>query len=131
LIAALALSINPFYLSNGLVLAAAAIAIVNNYIGMSILTYPSILICYLATLTFNEKFKIKLLFVLALVVYILYGFVFLPALYQAFNAQSKIAYYYLFPLFMFIFRTIGKLIYWVIGHSTITYLQLPFFMTGL
>ena len=105
LIFAFGLSINPYYFSNGLVLTAVVIAIVNNYINMTILTYPSIIICYLAALTFNEKHKIKILFIVVLALYIVFGFVVLPAIYSSLAIDSKIAYFYIFPLLIFIFTT--------------------------
>jgi len=54
LVIALTLTINPWKISNLLLpFTAIPITIANHYLGLSSLTYISILICYLGTMTFN------------------------------------------------------------------------------
>ena len=46
-------SITPWSFSTLLLGSAMIIAICNHYLNVTILTYPSIIICYLATMIFN------------------------------------------------------------------------------
>jgi hypothetical protein len=53
----------------------------------------------------------------------------LPAIYR--SLQTKIAYFYIFPILMFIIRNILSYCYWTIDHTASIFLQLPLFITGL
>lgn len=101
----------------------------NYFLGLSFFTYPSIVICYYAVLSFNERYKSKQLFVLALVFAIIYGLIVLPAIYR--SLQTKLAYFYIFPVLMFLLRSVLSYCYWVIDHTAVIFLQLPLFVTGL
>lgn len=122
-------SIEPWKSSNLLLLIAVPIIFANYFLGLSFFTYPSIVICYYAVLSFNERFKSKQLFVLALVFAIIYGLIVLPAIYR--SLQTKLAYFYIFPVLMFLLRSVLSYCYWVIDHSAVIFLQLPLFVTGL
>ena len=60
-----------------------------------------------------------------------WGFGLLPGLYSEFNTDAKEAFYYLFPLFMFLVRIMVYIFFYVIKYSELIFLQLPFFLTGL
>ena len=124
-------SISPWSHSNLLMICAMIITISNHYLNVRILTYPSIIICYLSTMIFNEEYKIKIIFILVLVIEMAYGFAFLPGLYNSFAADNKGAFYYVFPIFMFILRMMVSLLYWMIEHTSIIFLQIPLFIMGL
>ena len=122
-------SIAPWKSSNLLLLIAVPITFANYFLGLSFFTYPSIVICYYAVLSFNERFKAKQLFVMALVFAIIYGVIVLPAIYR--SLQTKVAYFYVFPVLMFLLRSVLSYCYWVIGHTAVIFLQLPLFLAGL
>ena len=109
----------------------AAIIIANNFSGTSILTYPSIFICYLAVVSFNEANKSKILFVFVLAFTLIYGLIVLPAIYNSLADDRKMAFYYVFPLLIFILRTINGICYWFINKTAVLFIQLPLFITGL
>ena len=127
----LMVSISPWSNSNLLMVCAMIITICNHYLNVRILTYPSIIICYLSTMIFNEEYKIKIIFILVLVIEMAYGFAFLPGLYNSFAENNKSAFYYVFPIFMFILRMMVSLLYWMIEHTSIIFLQIPMFILGL
>lgn len=122
-------SIEPWKSSNLLLLVALPVIFANYFLGLSFFTYPSIVICYYAVLSFNERFKSKQLFVLALVFAVIFGLIALPAIYR--SLQTKLAYFYVFPVLMFLLRSVLGYCYWVIGHTAVIFLQLPLFVTGL
>jgi hypothetical protein len=128
-IIALTASIEPWKISNLLLFCAIAITICNNYMGMNSLTYFQILACYISVLSFNEKHKIKILFIVVLGIILLTGFLILPKLYLGVNNQ--VLYYYIFPIFMFVLRSITQILYWITGYSANLYLQIPLFITGI
>ena len=131
LILSLTLTIQPFKSSTLIFpLASLPITIANHYMGMSSLTYIQILICYLAVLFFNQRHKIKILFILVIIFQVIAGFLVLPGLYQLLKSQTKV-YYYLFPLIMFVIRSLVQLLYWVLGYSEALFLQIPLFIIGL
>ena len=127
----LMVSISPWSNSNLLMVCAMIITICNHYLNVRILTYPSIIICYLSTMIFNEEYNIKIIFILVLVIEMTYGFAFLPGLYSSFAENNKSAFYYVFPIFMFILRMMVSLLYWMIEHTSIIFLQIPMFIMGL
>lgn len=110
-------------------LCAIPIAIVNNYLKTQLLTYPAILFCYGAILLFNEKYKIKILILIILVIQLVFGFLVIPSFYSIFGTKN--IFFYLFPLPMLLVRSFISLLYWLIGYSSIVFLQFPFFLTGL
>jgi hypothetical protein len=122
-------SIDPWKSSNILLLIAIPIIIGNYFLNLGFFTYPSIVICYYAVLSFNERYKAKQLFVFTLIFTIIYGLVILPAIYR--SIQTKIAYFYIFPILMFLIRNTLSYCYWKIDHTAIIFLQLPLFITGL
>ena len=124
-------SITPWSFSNLLLLTGMIITICNNYLNITILTYPAIIICYLSTLIFNEEYKVKLIFILVFVLELAYGFALFPGLYNSFPDENKQAFYYVFPIFMFVLRTMVSLLYWMIEHTSIIFLQIPMFIMGL
>ena len=71
----------------------------------------------------------KQLFVLAIIFTIIYGFIILPAIYS--SLESKVAYFYIFPILVFILRTVVNYCFWIIGSTNSLFLQLPLFITGL
>ena len=60
-------SITPWTTSNLLLVTAMIITLSNHFLNVTILTYPAIIICYLSTLIFNEEYKVKIIFILVLV----------------------------------------------------------------
>lgn len=68
-----------------------------------------------------------------LAIQFVFGFLVLPKLYTQFQiiGKSDKIYYYVFPLFMFILRNIVQYVYYVIGYSTMLFLQIPLFLIGL
>ena len=113
-----------------MLITAIPLTIINNYLGLSVLTYPQILFCYLSVMVFNERHKIKILFLLALGLQLIVAFLILPVLYQQLTNGNQL-YYYLFPLFMFLLRNMVQMIYWIVGYSTGLFLQIPLFIIGL
>lgn len=131
LILSLMLTIKPWRTSSLLFLASAIpITVINHYNGMSTLTYIQILVCYLSILTFNQKHKAKILFIAGIVLEVLFGFMLLPAVFKAIKPNLQI-YYYLFPLLMFLLRSLVQFNYWLVGYSEGLFLQIPLFLTGL
>jgi hypothetical protein len=53
----------------------------------------------------------------------------LPAIYN--SLQAKVAYFYIFPILMFLLRNALGYCYWVIDRTAVIFLQLPLFITGL
>ena len=124
-------SITPWTTSNLLLITAMIITLANHFLSVTILTYPAIIICYLSTLIFNEEYKVKIIFILVLVLELVYGFALLPGLYNSFPDENKTTFYYIFPIFMFLLRTMVGLLYWMIQHTSIIFLQIPLFIMGL
>ena len=71
------------------------------------------------------------MFVLALVLVFSYGFALIPAIYASFATDNKFGFYYVFPILMFIVRTLLSVFYVLIGYSEYIFLQIPFFLMGL
>lgn len=69
------------------------------------------------------------IFVLALV--FAFGFALIPGIYDSFADDNKFSFYYVFPILMFLLRTIISSFYVVIGFSEYIYLQVPLFLMGL
>ena len=113
-IVGLMVSITPWTTSNLLLITAMIITLANHFLNVTILTYPAIIICYLSTLIFNEEYKVKIIFILVLVLELAYGFALLPGLYNSFPDANKTTFYYVFPIFMFLLRMMVALLYWMI-----------------
>jgi len=128
-IIALTASIQPWKVSNLLLFSAIAITICNNYLGLSSLTYFQIIMCYISVVSFNEKHKIKILFIVVLGLILLTGFLILPQMYI--GVKKQVIYYYIFPIIMFLLRSITQLLYWITGYSAGLYLQIPLFIAGI
>ncbi len=79
---------------------------------------------------FNEKHKVKIVFLLALAIQLIFGFLVLPPIYRSLSNTNRV-YYYIFPLFMFLLRNIVQFLFWIVGHSTTLFLQIPLFIIGL
>ncbi len=81
-------------------------------------------------MAFNEKYKLKILFILVIVVQILVGLFMLPAFFKFIGFREEV-YFYLFPLFAFLLRNFVQLVYWILGYSEALFLQIPLFLIGL
>ena len=123
------MSIDPWKSSSIILLLAIPIIIANYLLNLSFFTYPAIVICYYSVMSFNEKHKSKQVFILVLVLTIIYGLIVLPAIHK--SLEIKVAFFYMFPLLMFLIRLVLNYSYWMIGHSAVIFLQLPLFLTGL
>ena len=63
---------------------------------------------------------------------LIWGFIVIPTLYSQLKIGSdNLAFYYVFPIFIFIIRNFLYVCYRWIGFSEYIYLQLPFFLLGL
>lgn len=125
-------SVSPWSPSNLIMLVGCGIIIGNFFLGVQVLTFPAILVCYFAVLIFNEHHKHKLLFIVVVVGVLVWGFVVVPALFLQFsNIGNRQGFYYVFPLFIFIIRTFLWVAYRWIKYSEYVFLQLPFFILGL
>lgn len=126
-------SISPWSKTNVILpLICLPIIIANFFLGIQILTYPSILLCYFSILIFNEHYKSKLLYIPTLILTILWGFLVIPSVYTSFlNFNNSKGFYYIFPLFMFIIRTTVYIAYRRIKYTEYIYMQLPFFLLGI
>ena len=61
-----------------------------------------------------------------------FGFIVMKAIADSLFNQGNISTYaFLFPIFMLILRVTLNFFYWAIDKSTIIFLQLPLFLTGL
>lgn len=109
---AFAASIDPWKSSNILVLLAIPILIGNYALNMGFFTYPSILICYYAVMSFNERYKSKQIFVFVLIFTIIFGMIVLPAIYR--SMAIKKTFIYIFPILMFLIRNVLSYSYWAI-----------------
>ena len=81
-------------------------------------------------MTFNEKYKVKILFILVIVVEVLVGLFMLPAVFRMLEFKQEI-YFYLFPVIVFVLRNFVQLVYWILGYSEALFLQIPLFLIGL
>jgi len=132
LIIAFTAAIHPWRSSNLLVLVAIGIVFGNHFLGLGVLTYPSIIICYYSVMVFNESYKKKQLFVIILIFTMIYGFIILKAIASSLFNQGKISTFaFIFPILILILRITLSYSYWVIEKTAVIFLQLPLFLTGL
>ena len=113
-------------------LVAIGIVFGNYFLNLGYFTYPSIAICYYSVMTFTEKHKKKQLFVIICIFTIIFGIIVLPAIATSLLNQGKLSIYpYIFPVLMIFLRTTVSYVFWIIDYTTIIFLQLPLFLTGL
>ena len=132
MIIAFTFAVHPWKSSNLLMLIAIGIVFGDHFLGLSVFTYPSIIVCYYSVLAFNEKYKKKQLFVFVLVFTLVFAFIAMRAIANSLFNQGKISTYaFIFPLLMLILRTVLNYCYWSIAKTAVIFLQLPLFLTGL
>jgi hypothetical protein len=112
-------------------LTAIIITICNKYLTIGVLTYPSIMIIYFAVMILNEEYKVKIIFILALVLQLAFGFALIPGVYVSFTDDNRDSFFYVFPILMLVLRTMIQLLYWMIERTENVFLQTNLFIMGL
>lgn len=125
------ISISPWSSTNLLMLTAIIITICNKYLTIGVLTYPSIMIIYFAVMILNEEYKVKIIFILALVLQLAFGFALIPGVYVSFTDDNQDSFFYVFPILMLVLRTMIQLLYWMIERTENVFLQTNLFIMGL
>lgn len=106
-------SLKPFKFTNIMILLSIPMAIANYSLGIWVLTYPEIIICYFSVYVFTKPAWKNLIWILTTVLYAIFGFIVLASIGAALKSKSKtnlIILYYIYPWLLVIIKTLGGLL---------------------
>lgn len=109
MIVIIALSLKSPKKVNLLILLSIPMSIANYNLGVWILTYPEIIICYFSTYAFTQQNYKNLLWIFSTVLFALFGFILIAKVGEN-SPTAKMVLYYIYPFLLLLIKTAGGLI---------------------
>lgn len=126
----ISVSSTPFDITNGFILLGIPISIANYNLGVWVLTYPLIIICYFSRFLFTNRLIKSLLWIVNSVVQFIFGFLILPSIGNSLTKDSKFVLYYVYPWLLVVVKVFVGLLNEVIVDTNILLLQVSLFLQG-
>jgi len=108
-------------------------AIANYNLGVWVLTYPEIIICYFSTYIFTKTTWRSLLWIISTVIYAIFGYVILRLIGGNFEKDShfNVVIYYVYPFLLVIIKVSSGLLNHINPYCSLFLLQISFFLVGI